>query len=231
MTLLPQHILARPIAIALLALVLTGCGGIFSEAPQRALYRLNPEIAVAPAPPLVGVQLVVAAPTAPAGLDTARIALSRAPVSLDYFAGAQWTDRVPFLVQEALVEALEKTAAIPAVGSSRSGVRADFLLETAIGDFTAIYDSPTGPPRVSVKLTVKLVRAVDRQIVDQIAVGREASAAANTLADIVVAYDKAAGGAISDVVSWTLNNRALSQRHRALLSRTRFVLSMGSDRR
>src|SRR5207244_11306501 len=154
--------------------LLSAGGGILSEAPKRALYRLHPAVAFAAPLPRVGVQLVVATPTAPAGLDTARIALSRAPVSLDYFADAQWTDRVPFLVQTALVEGFEKSAATPAVGPESLGVRADFVLEIAIGDFQAIYDSPEGAPRIVIRFNAKLVRIPERLIIAQTSVRRGA---------------------------------------------------------
>jgi len=195
-------------AVAALALLLTSCGGILSGPPERELYRLHPAIAF-PAPlPHTAAQLLVVTPSAPAGLDTVRIALSRAPVSLDYFAGVQWADRVPFLVRSALVEGFEKSGAASAVGSG--GLRADFVLETDIRDFTAVYEAPAAAPRVSVALNLKLVRATDRQVVGQVSLGRTAGAAANTLPEVVVAYDKALGGVVEEAVAWTLNNRALA---------------------
>src|SRR5207248_1551420 len=99
-------------AVALLAL--SGCG-LLTEAPTRQLYRTNPAFAFPPGLPRVTAQVLVAAPTAPAGFDTRRIALSRTPETLDYYAAAEWTDRTPFLVQDALVEGFEKSAAVPAV--------------------------------------------------------------------------------------------------------------------
>jgi cholesterol transport system auxiliary component len=199
--------------IAILSLVplLASCG-LLSAAPTRQIYRTDPSFAFAAPLPHVATQLVVALPSAPAGLDTERIALSRAPVSLDYFADAQWTDRVPFLLQTALVDGFEKSAAIPAVGPESLGVRGDFVLETAIGDFEAIYDSPDGAPRVVVRVNTKLVRLPERRIVAQMSVSREAKAAANALPEIVRAFDQALGGAVAEIVGWTLGNRALSER-------------------
>ena len=81
--------------------------------------------------------------------------------------------RVPFLVQTALVEGFEKSAAVPAVGPESLGLRADFILDVAIGDFEAIYDSPDGSPRVVVKLNAKLIRIPERRIVAQMSVSRE----------------------------------------------------------
>jgi cholesterol transport system auxiliary component len=109
----------RPgISIAVLAAVavlplLAGCGGILSKPPQRDVYRSAPVLAFAGLPRHVAAQLVVATPTANGGLDSKRIALSRAPVALDYFADVEWTDRVPLLVQTALIDGFAKSGVIP----------------------------------------------------------------------------------------------------------------------
>lgn len=220
-----QYFPARLIAIVVLALIplLAGCGGLLSDAPKRELYRATPTFAFPAGLPRVAAQLLVATPTAPAGLDTARIALSRAPVSLDYYAGAEWTDRAPYLVQTALIEGFEKSAAIPAVGLEGGGLRADFVLETAVREFSAVYDSPDGPPRISVGINVKLVKMPERQIVAHLSVSRDANAVANALPEIVRAFDQALGAAVENIVTWTVTNNALSQRRRAVISRTRFV--------
>ncbi len=217
----------QSVAMLTLVLLLAGCGGILSAVPERQIYRTSSTPAFAVPLPRSTAQLLVALPTAPAGLDTERIALSRAAVSLDYFAGAQWADRVPFLVQTALVEGFEKSAAIPAVGAESLGVRADFVLEVAIGDFQAIYDSPDGAPRTVVRFNAKLVRIPERRIIAQMSVSREAKAAANALPEIVRAFDSALGGAVEEIVTWTLRNPALSERRRSVISRTRFVHAVG----
>jgi cholesterol transport system auxiliary component len=223
MTAHPPRFQCWLIAILSLAPLLAGCGGLIPEAPTRQLYRLTPTLAIPPGLPHVSVQLLVATPTAPAGLDTPRIALSRTPVSLDYFADAVWSDRVPFLVQDALVQGFQKSAAIPAVAPDRGGLRADFVIDTAVGDFSAAYDSPNGAPRSSITLDATLVRMPDRSIVGRRSVRREVSAATNTVPDIVRAFDAAMGGAVDELVTWTLRNPALSERRRSVISRTRFV--------
>lgn len=221
----------RLVAIAALIALLAGCGGLFPEPPQRQLYRLTPALAFPAGLPHVAAQLLVATPTAPAGLDSRRIALSRTPLALDYLADAEWADRVPFLVQTALVEGFEKSAAVPAVGPDSGGLRADFVLETAIGDFAASYDSPDRPPRIVVRLTAKLIAMPERRIVARTSVGREQNAAANAVSDITRAFDRALGGAVEEVVTWTVTNPALSDKRRSVISRTRFVRAVGGGGR
>jgi cholesterol transport system auxiliary component len=197
--------------LALLPL-LAGCGGILSSPPQRQLYRVNPSFAFPAGLPHSSAQLLVTAPLAPAGLDSRRMALSTNPVSLDYYADGEWADRAPFLVQDAIVGGFEKSGALTAVAPDRGGLSADFVLDTSVDDFTAHYDSPTTPPMVRVALTAKLVRMPERQIIAHTAVVREQRAAANTLPEVVRAFDVALGGAVPQIVAWTVGNPALSTR-------------------
>jgi cholesterol transport system auxiliary component len=207
---------ARSLAI-LLAIALTGCGGLLPDPPKRQLYRLEPAL-VPPAArlPLVPVQLLVAVPLAPSGLDTSRIALSRTPLSLDYFADSEWADRAPLLVQSALIDAFEKSRAVGAVARDSAAFRADFVLETTIRDFQAAYDAPNGPPRVSVALNAKLVKIPERKIVGQTTLSREAAVAANDVPAVVRAFGEALGAAAGDLVAWTVTNPGLSQRRASL---------------
>jgi cholesterol transport system auxiliary component len=207
---------ARFLAI-LLALALTGCGGLLPDPPKRQLYRLEPAL-VPPAArlPLVPVQLLVAVPLAPSGLDTSRIALSRTPLSLDYFADSEWADRAPLLVQSALIDAFEKSRAVGAVARDSAAFRADFVLETTIRDFQAAYDAPNGPPRVSVALNAKLVKIPERKIVGQTTLSREAAVAANDVPAVVRAFGEALGAAAGELVAWTVTNPGLSQRRASL---------------
>ena len=97
--------LAPSLAIAA-ALLAAGCGGIFSDTPRRPLYQLKPALTFgAPMRPIAA-QLLVALPSAPAGLDTNRVALSRSAMSLDYYADAEWSDSAPLLDSGTTVVAL-----------------------------------------------------------------------------------------------------------------------------
>ena len=78
-------------------------------------------------------------PQAPAGIDTSRIALSKSPFSLDYFADLEWTDRVPDLIQNLLLASFENSGAIIGVDRDSGGLRADVILRTEIRHFEAIY--------------------------------------------------------------------------------------------
>ena len=195
-------------------ILLTGCGGLLPKAPERPLYRLNPVVALQTPPRRVDALLVVATPTASAGLDTKRMALFQSPVAIDYFAEGEWIDRPPFLVKEALIEGFQKSGAFTGVSSEGLGLSADYVLNTDIRDFTAVYDSPDGPPLARVRIAAELITMPGRNIAATISVTREARAGAVDLPAIVNAFNQALGEAIRDVIVWSANNPDLSAKRK-----------------
>ena len=120
---------------------------------------------------------------------------------------------MPFLVRDALIAGFEKSGAVAAVAPEGTGLRGEFVLDTAVVNFEAFYDSPDRPPLVRIKLDAKLVRIVERKIAAHTSVGAEERAAANTLPEIVQAFGAALGSAVQQAVIWTVGNPALSTRH------------------
>lgn len=183
-------------------LALGGCqlpGG--GEPPS--LYTLTPKSTFSPDLPKVDWQLIVETPVAAAGLNTSRIALQRSPVTLEYYANANWTDVAPLMVQTLLIESFENTGKIVAVSRESTTLRADYLLKTELREFQAEYDT-SGPPRARVRINAKLARMPDRAIIGSYTVERMERAASGDLPAIAMAFDEALGGAMRRVVEWTL---------------------------
>jgi cholesterol transport system auxiliary component len=202
------------LAITALGSLLAGCGGLLPSPPERQIYRLAPKLDIAARPSRSNIQLVVATPTAPADLDTKRIALSRAPVTLDYYADAEWGDRPPFLLKAAVIEGFEKSRALGGVGAEGLALNADFVLNLDIRNFTAVYDSPNVPPLVRIRVRAQLVTMRGRNIVAETSLTGEARAAGAELPSIVAAFGQAAGMLVADLVTWTVANPALSPKRR-----------------
>jgi cholesterol transport system auxiliary component len=177
------------------------------------LYRVTPARGYPPNLPHRSVQLLIDQPLAPAGLDSSRIALTRSAVSIDYFADSEWTDRAPLLVQTALLESFENSRAIAAIDRESAGLRADFILNTEIRHFEAVYDSPNGAPEVWVAIDVRLVNPSSREIVARNSSERRQRAVENDMPNIMSAFNEALGGVMKEIVVWTITNPALSIRH------------------
>jgi len=204
--------LSRRLVPSVFVLVLAGCSGLLGGSAPTHLYRLTPKSTYPPNLPHRSVQLLVDVPLAPAGLDTSRIALSRSPVSIDYFADSEWTDRAPLLVQTAILQSFENSKAITAIDRESVGLRADFILKTEIRHFEAVYDSSSGPPETSVAINARLVDPASRDVVAQSSFERHQRASANDVPSIITAFDEALGGVMKEIVVWTVANPALSIR-------------------
>jgi cholesterol transport system auxiliary component len=212
----PAARLSRRWLSSIMALAVTGCASLLGIGPAPHLYRVTPKSTYPANLPHPAVQLLVDVPLAPAGLDTSRIALSRSAVSLDYFADSEWIDRVPVMVQTALLDSFENSNAITAIDRESVGLRADFILETEIRHFEAVYDSPEGAPNIWVAINARLVDPSGRGIVAQASFEQRHSASANEIPQIVLAFDEALGGVMEDIVLWTVRNPALTGKRRPL---------------
>jgi len=195
------------------ALALVGCASLFVATPPGHLYRLSADGAYPATLPRVTAQLLVDLPQAPAGIDTTRIALTRAPFSLDYYADSEWTDRVSALVQTALLASFENSKAITAIDRESIGLRADFILKTEIRHFEAVGDG-SAPPTVWVAMIARLVAMPQREIIAQASFERRVPAAASEVPAVVAAFNAAADAVIKDIVVWTVTNPALTRKRR-----------------
>jgi cholesterol transport system auxiliary component len=202
--------LSRRLVPSVFILALAGCSGLLGGNAPVQLYRLTPKTTYPPNLPHRSVQLLVDVPFAPAGLDTSRIALSRSPVSIDYFADSEWTDRAPLLVQTAILQSFENSRAITAIDRESVGLRADFILKAEMRHFEAVYDSANGPPEVWVVVNVRLVDPSSRDVVAQASFEERRRASANNVPSIVSAFDEALGAVMKGIVVWTVTNPALS---------------------
>ena len=145
------------------------------------------------------VELPISAET----LNTPRIALSRDPLTLDYYGGARWTERAPALVQTLLVESFENSGRIVAVARKATDLRADYVLKTELREFQAEY-SGSGPPIVRVQLNAMLVKMPERTIIAAFKSEREIEAGGTEVIDVIYAFDEALGKVLKSIVEWAL---------------------------
>jgi len=178
--------------------VLGGCGVIPKVNNPVPLYTLSAVTQFDRSLPKVDWQLVVGTPVASADLDTTRIALTRSPGVIEYFAKGAWADNAPVLLQDKLIESFEASGAIVAVGRDAVGLRPDYVLQSELRDFQAEISGDA--PTAHLRLTAKLVRMPDRRIVANITIEQKVAAAGNSLPQIVDAFDRAAGEAFQEAV-------------------------------
>jgi cholesterol transport system auxiliary component len=190
-------------ALALAALA-QGCSlPVPGQGPPPELFRLTPKSSFDEDLPAVDWQLVLEPPVADAGLNTTRIALQRAPTQIEYYARSGWADRAPLMIQTLMVESFENSQKIVSIGRESIGLRADFILKSELRELQAVYFNG-GLPEAWVSINAKLVQMPRRAIVASQSFDHRVTAAADSLPEIIAAFDEAAGKVLRRLVAWTL---------------------------
>ena len=187
--------------------VLSGC--VLPEVSKPiTLYTLTPKTTYAEQLPQANWQLVVDPPNAAAALDTARVALARSPYTIEYYAGATWTDNAPAMIQTLLIESFESTGSIVAVGREAIGLRPDYILKTDLREFQAVYQEGDAVPTVWVRMNAKLVEMPDRRIIASETFEQRVKARGRRFPDVIDAFDQALGTVLKNIVVFTLTTPA-----------------------
>ena len=188
------------------SLLLSACGGnLLGLGPQEAgmIYPIRPQF-----PPGSGAKagwaLAILRPDIAPGLDSDRMALTQPDGSMDYYAKANYPDRVSPMVQQALLDGFESSGRIDAVAPEQAALHADYNLVTEIKDFGAHYAQADGIPQVTVSLTAKLTTAHGRVIVSSFSTHQSLNASSNNAGAVAQALNRALGTAVSEIVNWAL---------------------------
>ncbi len=199
----------RGVLIGSGALLLAGCSDLIgpSSTPQQ-LYVLRPTGGAPESGAKVSWSLAITTTTISDHLESSRIALTQPDNSVDYYANSAWTDHLPKLVQDALVEAFENSTRIAAVSADSEGFHADYILQAQIRDFEAHYSQPDGIPTVWIRVESKMAPSKGREIVASLNSVHQVQATANSVPGVVQAFNDAMGAVVSDIVNWALSQPA-----------------------
>lgn len=187
--------------LALLSLLPAGCNlQLPGQGPGPRQFRLTPKTTFAADLPRVGWGLAVAEPTADRTLDTARIALIKDGLQVEYYADVTWIDRLPVLLQGLIVQSFTRSGAITSVGTDRDRLQAAFLLRTGLQAFYT--RGPGGPVRIFLDATLLTLPA--RMTVGTTTITADETPAATTMEAVVAAFDEALSRVLKELVLWTL---------------------------
>lgn len=158
--------------IALLALCwLSGCAASFlpRQASPPALYTLDVAAQTAsipiPVPEPGAPTLIVNAPTAASGFDSARLAYVQRAYEIEYFTLHQWVDTPVHMLEPLLLRAIEATGAFHAVVSAPTTASGRFRLDTRL--IRLQQDFTVRPSQVRLTLRAALIDATTRSVVAQ----------------------------------------------------------------
>ncbi|HWF64171.1 MAG TPA: ABC-type transport auxiliary lipoprotein family protein [Rhizomicrobium sp.] len=190
--------------ISTASLAVSACGNLLGPPPASQIYVLRPALP-AQGGEKVSWALAIDKPDASDALDIERIALAKSDTQLDYYANAVWPDRLPHLIQTALLAGFEATGRIDSVARDEDALHADYQLSTDIRDFEARYTTPDGAPTATVTIVAHMAEAHSRKIVANLTVNVTEPAASNGVDAVVQAFDTTLAKGISQIVTWALS--------------------------
>ena len=176
-----------------LALPLAGCG----SAPS-ATFDLSAATSARPVRAL-GAQVVVTEPVATAPVDTDRIVVRPTPDTIATLSGAQWTERLPRLIQTRLLQSFENARLLRFVSRPDGRVVAQFSLNTEIRRF----DLDLSRGEAVVEISAKLVEEGAGHIAAAKIFSARAPSGADDGAPSTAALDAALREVMGQIVSWT----------------------------
>lgn len=195
------------------SLFLSAC---ISLLPESAAPSPRYEIAALDAGAIAGApldwSLAVDAPRAPRAFDVSKIAVSTEPGKIEYYADAEWTDRAPRLLHTALLQSIEDSGRILAVGDRASMPLANFVLET---DLRRVQlEIRGGAPAAAVSVYARLGDGRGSIYATRL-VERRVDAASDAPDDVLDAFDEAFNDVLRETVSWTFEQAEAVEAARA----------------
>jgi cholesterol transport system auxiliary component len=184
-------------------LLLGGCARLLlgGKAAPPSEYRLTPAVELPAKLPMVDWVLTVAEPTAEGAIESVRIAVL-AHGRIDRLADVVWTDRPTKMLQFAIVQTLQGSGRLKAVGTDRDDLPGRYQLQSTLDAFQL---EPEGDGYAAVvMLHARLLRLPGREVAGSQMFTRGVRAAGASNDAAVAAFDAAVSGVLEDLVPWTL---------------------------
>lgn len=187
---------ARRLALVWVVVGLAGCSVVAAPASIDTYDLTTPTSApvVAKARTL---QVLVPEPVVDRAYDTDRLLVRPRADEIAYFGGAQWSDRLPRLVQSRLVTALERSGRFRAAGRPGQGLAIDRQLVVEIRSF----DYLSAERRVEVVLAVKTMDDRTGRVIATREHRAEAAVEGDTARAVVAGFDDAFGRVVGEIVA------------------------------
>ncbi|MDB5571632.1 MAG: hypothetical protein JWN93_2815 [Hyphomicrobiales bacterium] len=176
----------------LMAVLVAGCG----SAPLATFDLSAPRSGISAR--RVGAQVVVAEPSAVAPLDTDRIVVRSASAGMSLLKDAQWSDRLPQLVQSRLIQTFENGKSLRAVGRPGDKIVADYSLVSELRKFE--IDAASG--EAVVEISAKLVGERNGRIAAARIFASRTPGSASDGPAATASLDRALGMVLRDIVAW-----------------------------
>lgn len=186
------------IVLPLLAVALAGCG----TSAKNDTFDLSASVS-GDGPSAKSRQILVQQPTALKALDSEQIVIRVSSSEIQYLSKAQWSDKLPRMVQAKLVEAYENSGKLGGVGIPGQGLAIDYQVVTDIRAFE--IDTGKGSQAV-VEISAKILNDRNGSVRAQKVFRQAVPAAGGSNDGFIKALDRAFATVSSQIVDWTLKS-------------------------
>ncbi|MFK7903278.1 MAG: ABC-type transport auxiliary lipoprotein family protein [Nitratireductor sp.] len=145
-------------------------------------------------------QILILEPSALKVLDSLDIVIKPNDAVVQYLAKAQWTDRLPKVVQARLIESFENTGRVRAVAKPGEGLVIDYQIVSDIRAFQA--DLGNGTSQAVVSISVKLVSDRTGKVIRAKVFSKGEPLASSSPIEVVTTLDEAFDDVARQIVSW-----------------------------
>lgn len=192
----------RSLVAASIALPLSACAFLSPPKPPPETYDISAPRNFDSLRGVTRAQLLVKEPTALKAIDSEQILLKPSPSVIAYLSGAQWSDRVPKMVQAKLTQAFENTERARAVAKPGDGLVIDYQLVMDLRRFQ--IEAVNGGDRAVVELTVKLLNDRNGRVLRTRIFEATAATRGSDNDDYVAALDAAFDKVTREIIEWVL---------------------------
>ena len=191
-------LIGRLAAAALLVAGLTGCSVLGGGDKALATFDLAAPAGVK-STRSVSAQVLIPEPVALKALDTERIVVRPSPNEISYYPGAQWSDRLPRLVQNRLVQTFENSGRVRA-GTPGQGLSIDYQVVSDLRAFN--YD--VAGKQAHVEISVKLMNDHDGKVVATQVFSGTGPVTSDDAGGVTTALDQVLEAQMQAIVAWTV---------------------------
>ncbi len=156
--------------------------------------------------PTVPWSLTISRPISNTFLDSNRIVVRPEANILKVYQGANWSDSLPDLVQEKLLETFENSGKIKAVSRQNSGVPAEVALLLDIRQFESVYIAGQKKPNVLIQIHAKLLEYPSNRVIASKTFNSDVATASKDIPDVVQSFETGLNTVNQEIVGWVLAN-------------------------
>ena len=190
--------------VAIFCVLPLGCASLFDPGPPAANVIMPVQLPEPAQAERLPIQLLVSRPATEAAMSTDRIMALMNGYEVRALDEAKWASPVPLIVQRQLVDALESSRRLAAVGWEESSLDTKYRLSTDIRRFFLRYDSPGSNPTVDIALVFALIDTESGKILARRLVRVEEQCEGNTVRDFVTTFSLAMSKALAQTCVWTV---------------------------